>query len=247
MRMTWLAGTVFLFVTAAAALGAASPASPQASAADDRIRSQIEGRLFDAGLVAVTVAVEHGHVTLAGKVEDLKSKDDAVKQARKVKGVVDVTSAIAVPPPESDADVAASVSDALIGASFLTIFDEVGGSMKDGVATLVGFVTAPDKAQRAVEEASRVPGVQQVVNRIEVLPASTFDDQIRLAVADQIYNSSVVAGFSNPSARPIHIIVKGGHVRLVGTVLTEMDRKLAGILARQVSGVHDVENALSVG
>jgi hyperosmotically inducible protein len=237
-----------ILVLVAALVGAGvAAAGPQASAADRQILSQIEQRLFDAGLVTVKVAVEDGRVTLSGRVEDLNAKAQAVKEARKVKGVKDVVSTLTVRLPESDTDLASSVSNELAGSTFLTIFDEVGGTVRGGVATLTGFVTAPDKAKRAAEEVADVPGVQQVVNQIEVLPASTFDDQIRVDVADRIYNSVALSTVANPNARPIHIIVNGGHVRLVGRVSTEMDRKLAAILARQVPGVRDVDNALTVG
>jgi osmotically-inducible protein OsmY len=226
--MRWL--SVFAILLAVA--GSASAVGQPPTAADDQIKTKIEQRLFDAGLVTVAVAVQDGHVTLSGHVEDLKSKDAAAKEARKVKGVKDVTSTLTITAPESDKDLAKSVSDALVGASFLTMFDEV---------------TSPDKSRRAVEEVSAVPGVQKVVNQIEVLPASTFDDEIRVAVADRIYNALPESTYGNPSARPVHIIVKNGHVRLVGYVPNEMSKRLAEMLARQVSGVHDVENALEVG
>ena len=45
---------------------------------------------------------------------------------------------------------------------------------------------------------------------------------------------------------PIHIIVKNGRTTLMGFVGNEMDRRLAEIRAREVSGVFAVENELVV-
>jgi hyperosmotically inducible protein len=47
-------------------------------------------------------------------------------------------------------------------------------------------------------------------------------------------------------AYPIHIIVKGGHIILEGMVDSEMDKNLAGIRARGVSGAFSVDNELQV-
>jgi osmotically-inducible protein OsmY len=44
----------------------------------------------------------------------------------------------------------------------------------------------------------------------------------------------------------IHIIVKGGDVMLVGTVSSDVDKIRAGMVAREVFGVHDVDNQIQV-
>ena len=45
---------------------------------------------------------------------------------------------------------------------------------------------------------------------------------------------------------PIHIIVKAGHVILLGVVDSESDKEQAGCLAREVPGSFSVENDLAV-
>ena len=42
------------------------------------------------------------------------------------------------------------------------------------------------------------------------------------------------------------IIVKNGHVDLVGVVATQMDKQIAGIRANSVPGVFSVSNGLTV-
>ena len=45
---------------------------------------------------------------------------------------------------------------------------------------------------------------------------------------------------------PIHIIVKNGRTTLLGIVDNEADKTLAGVRAREVTGVFGVENDLIV-
>jgi osmotically-inducible protein OsmY len=45
---------------------------------------------------------------------------------------------------------------------------------------------------------------------------------------------------------PIHIIVEGGRVRLLGMVDSDTDKTAAGMAARGVSGAFGVENELAV-
>ena len=47
-------------------------------------------------------------------------------------------------------------------------------------------------------------------------------------------------------AKPIRIVVDGGHVTLYGAVLSEADKNIAGIRAGQVFGVFSVKNDLEV-
>ena len=45
---------------------------------------------------------------------------------------------------------------------------------------------------------------------------------------------------------PIHIIVKGGRTMLLGVVDNTADRQFAEVRAREVTGVFNVENSLTV-
>ena len=45
---------------------------------------------------------------------------------------------------------------------------------------------------------------------------------------------------------PIHIIVKNGRTKLLGVVDNATDRQLAEVRAREVTGVFEVENSLTV-
>ena len=55
------------------------------------------------------------------------------------------------------------------------------GTVDKGVVTLTGKVTMPFKKNDIGGRASKVSGVREVLNRIEVLPVSIYDDELRLA------------------------------------------------------------------
>jgi hyperosmotically inducible protein len=119
------------------------------------------------------------------------------------------------------------VSKSVQRYSFFTIFDSVHASVADGVVTLSGKVTMPYKATDIAKRVAKVDGVTQVVNRLEVLPVSQFDNQLRAGIARAIYSNSALANYGlgpNPS---IHIIVDRGRVTLDGVVMNDMDRQIA--------------------
>jgi hyperosmotically inducible protein len=111
--------------------------------------------------------------------------------------------------------------------SFFTIFDSVHASVVNGVVTLDGKVTMPYKASDIAKRVAKIDGVTQVVNHLEVLPVSQFDNQLRVRIARAIYSNSSLSNYGlgpNPS---IHIIVERGHVTLDGVVMNNMDRQIA--------------------
>ena len=83
-------------------------------------------------------------------------------------------------------------------------------------------------------------------NAIEVLPVSQSDDAIRQAVARNIYNSTALDRYGFQGQPPIHIIVKQGRVTLEGVVDSESDKTVAGLKAREITGVFEVKNNLSI-
>src|SRR5947207_7545110 len=87
----------------------------------------------------------------------------------------------------SDEILAGDVAKRIRQYAFYTIYDDVAGSVHDGVVTLTGKVTMPYKASDIADLVARVPGVRAVDNKITTLPASMFDDQLRVAIASEIY------------------------------------------------------------
>ncbi len=123
------------------------------------------------------------------------------------------------------------VQDQVLAYTQFTIFDDVGASVDNGVVTLVGKVTMPFKRHDIERRVGQVAGVARVENRIAVLPVSSFDDDLRYAIARAIYGSSSFWPYASMANPPIHIIVDRGRVTLTGVVATEVDRLLARSLA----------------
>lgn len=112
-----------------------------------------------------------------------------------------------------------------------TIFDTVNSQIDNGVVTLTGRVTMPYKRSDLEKRVAKVPGVSRVNNRIEVLPASQFDDQLRLGIARAIYMNPAFQMYGSMVNPPIHVIVERGHVTLDGVVQSEVDKMLARSIA----------------
>jgi hyperosmotically inducible protein len=134
----------------------------------------------------------------------------------------------------------------LVTLPFYSVFDNLAFNYEDGVVTLYGQVSRPTLRKDAERVVERVAGVDQVINRIEVLPLSSFDDRIRLAVYRAIYRQPGLDRLAFQAVPPIHIIVKNGNVTLEGVVLNKGDATRAFIAANGVPNVFSVTNNLRV-
>jgi|HubBroStandDraft_6_1064221.scaffolds.fasta_scaffold898359_1 hyperosmotically inducible protein len=139
------------------------------------------------------------------------------------------------------------VRHSLLMLPYYGVFDDLGFRVNGATVTLMGEVTRPVLKEDAGNAVKRIAGVTNVVNNIEVLPLSPNDDNIRRAMYRAIYGDpslSIQYGYS--AVASIHIIVKNGNARLEGVVANEGDKNLAGIRAKGVNGVFDVQNDLQV-
>jgi osmotically-inducible protein OsmY len=145
---------------------------------------------------------------------------------------------------EGDEWLAREIADDVSESPLFTIFDDVSVRVVDGVATLTGFVTPSNKSKEFTKLASRVRGVQQVVNQITALPPSMMDDALRAEVAMRIYSHPLFANYANQRVGPVHIIVRDGMVTLTGVVASEDERRTADMIARHAYGTWSVDNQL---
>ncbi len=134
----------------------------------------------------------------------------------------------------------------LVMLPYYGVFDNLSYRVDNGTVTLMGSVSRPTLKSDAENVVKNVEGVQRVINNIEVLPVSPNDDRIRLAVYRSVYGQATLNRYALQAVPPIHIIVKNGHVDLVGVVANESDKNVAGIQAKTVPGVFSVENDLQV-
>ena len=147
------------------------------------------------------------------------------------------------------------------------VFDYIVFRVDRGTVYLAGYSFEGRLKADAEMAAKRASGVDEVANKIEVLPVSQNDDRIRWATFYRIYTDDFLSryapggvhevlqglrderhfpGMQPVGIYPIHIIVKNGRAMLLGVVDTAADRQIAEVRAREVTGVFEVENGLIV-
>jgi hyperosmotically inducible periplasmic protein len=161
------------------------------------------------------------------------------------------SAAVAAPAPDRGQtgydQLAKKVRHELVTLPWYGVFDNLEYQIDGSTVTLYGQVVRPTTRSDAERRVSRLAGVSRVVNRIEVLPLSSFDDSIRVRTYRALFGwNSPLFRYGRGVNPSIHIVVSGGHVSLEGVVSNEGDRNLAYMLANQVPGVFSVKNDLQV-
>ena len=125
------------------------------------------------------------------------------------------------------------------------LFDSIGFEVDGSTVVLHGKVYNAVNRKSAERRVEDIEGVTNVVNNIEVLPLSSFDNSIRRSIVREFAGGGSLYRYLqgvNPSVR---IIVDNGHVSLEGFVANRGDSRLANILAN-VPGTFSVTNNLVV-
>lgn len=135
----------------------------------------------------------------------------------------------------------------LVLLPYYGVFDNLAYQVSpDGTVTLLGQVINPTTKSDAEKAVKNIEGVEKVVNQIEVLPTSPMDDGVRRQTFRAIYGNESLSLYSMRAVPPIHIIVKNGHVTLVGVVARQMDKQIAEMQAKSVPNVFSVDDELQV-
>ena len=156
-----------------------------------------------------------------------------------------------LPAPSADpaeAAIARAVRHQLLMLPHYSMFDDLEYSVQGRTVTLSGAVTSlhsqtRQDAERAVK---RIEGVDKVVNNIQVLPPSAFDEQARQQVYRALLRAGGLSQYFWAASPSIHIIVANQRVTLNGYVNNEGDKNLATIATNQVRDVFQVTNNLQV-
>lgn len=148
--------------------------------------------------------------------------------------------------PKTEKQLIREVHHVLVMLPYYSVFDNLEYKVEGDKVTLEGQVVRPTLKSDAGAVVKSIPGVDTVVNNIEVLPLSPMDDQLRRAVYRAIYGDSVLSRYGFEAVPSIHIIVKNGNVTLEGVVDGEGDKSLANLKASQVPNVFSVKNNLRV-
>jgi hyperosmotically inducible periplasmic protein len=229
MRKNLLFSPVFLMLVGVTAWAGAPPTESQ-------IKAGIQSRMYHAQIYQhgdVQVTCDNGVATLTGTVDNLGSKLDAEKAARKTRGVTCVIDNIVVRADDvTEAQILAQARHEILMYYAYGIFDNVNLEAQGGRLIVYGQVTQPFKKSDIGNILTRVKGVAGLANNLEVLPTSMFDDRLRLQVAQAIYGNPYFIHYADQAEPPIHIIVKNGNVTLEGVVANTMDRTRAEMAAR---------------
>lgn len=134
----------------------------------------------------------------------------------------------------------------LVTLPYYGVFDNLSFKLRGDTITLYGHVVRPTTRKDAERRVSRIEGIDRVINNIQVLPPSSFDDSIRRRTYRAVFGTSSLYRYALGANPSIHIIVNRGHVTLEGVVANRMDSQLAYTAARGVSGVFSVTNNLRV-
>jgi hyperosmotically inducible protein len=150
------------------------------------------------------------------------------------------------PSAKSQERITREVRHELLMLPYFGVFDNIAYKVDGDTVTLFGQVVRPSLKSDAQNVVKRIEGVEKVDNQIEVLPASSIDDRLRLQLFSAIYQYPSLQKYELGVQKPIRIIVKNGRATLEGVVDNEADKNLAGIRANGVSGLFSVTNNLQV-
>lgn len=163
----------------------------------------------------------------------------------------------------------------LLQLPYYGVFDFLAFKYDKGTVALMGYAYHPSLKQDAEHAVRRASGVDTISNKIQDLPPSPNDDDLRWKIYYSIYTDPFLSryapgggmlwghrhaysggfyglgggafpGMEPAGSYPIHIIVKAQRVTLLGVVDNEGDKTLAGMKARQVPGSFEVVNDLAI-
>ena len=125
-------------------------------------------------------------------------------------------------------------------------FDSINLGVQNGVVTLTGSVLDEPSHASAMAIVANTPGVKNVIDNVQVQPASPMDDDLRIRLARAIYGDPSLQKYWIDPQKPIRIVVDRGHVTLAGVVDNKMDKQIAEMRAKQVPNVFSVDDKLVV-
>lgn len=147
---------------------------------------------------------------------------------------------------KSEDRIVREVRHELLMLPYYGVFDSIAYKVNGGTVTLLGAVVRPSLKSDAENSIKHIEDVDRIDNQIEVLPPSSQDDALRIALFRAIYQYPSLQKYELGVQKPIRIIVKNGRVTLEGVVDSEADKNVAGVRANSVPGIFQVTNNLQV-
>jgi hyperosmotically inducible periplasmic protein len=128
---------------------------------------------------------------------------------------------------------------------YISEFDFISFTMTGPDVILTGWTVRQTNRDTAYNLVKNVPGVESVVNNIDILPLGSMDMQIRAGARAELQRN--LGRYFWGSGSDIKIVVKNGQIILLGTVASKGDSDIANIRCNQVRGAFKVFNLLRVG
>lgn len=126
------------------------------------------------------------------------------------------------------------------------VFDNIQFEVVGNTVTLSGKVYSLGLKKRAEKIVSKIDGVEKVINNIDELPPSPFDNRIRRQVVNEFARGGSLYRYLQGPQPSVRIIVENGRISLEGIVANRGDYNLAGILTNSIPGVFEVNNNLII-
>ncbi|MBU1044431.1 MAG: BON domain-containing protein [Candidatus Omnitrophica bacterium] len=121
--------------------------------------------------------------------------------------------------------------------------DDIKIQSMDGSVTLIGTVAEQSHILLAGETVASLPGVKKVDNKLvskDKLQAESSDGWISMQIKSSLLFNRNVSGINT------QVFVKDGIVTLKGEAQNQAQKDLAGAYSRDVTGVKDVKNEITI-
>src|SRR5690606_19870253 len=124
----------------------------------------------------------------------------------------------------------------ILNMPYYEVFDHISFDIQGSTVYLNGKVLNGMNKSMAENIVKDLPGVEKVVNNIEILPAGGLDNSIRRELLRSITNRGGLARYVSSTRPSVRIIVDRGRISLEGYVANSSDADALNVLANGTSG-----------
>ena len=222
----WSAGLLIAAGMQTLVLPSLQADTPKMQISDGGITTAVEGGLSagrGVSLNGVDVSTSQGVVTLSGSVDNLLDKERALKTARNIRGVLDVTDQITVNSGTVPDDTLRKNIQQALQQDPATDSYQATVAVQGAVVTLTGSVASQAGKQLVTRVAEGVKGVKEVRNQIAIVyQAQRTDAEISADLKSVLQWGDVWV--NGDSIKPV---VNDGHVTLTGTIGSAISKSRA--------------------